>query len=35
MTTRPFTVRIAAIRLGDCYADMDIMCRPVDPKRLH
>ena len=26
---------IAAIRLGDCYAEMDLMFRPMDPKRLH
>lgn len=26
---------IAAIRLGDCYAEMDLVYRPMDPKRLH
>ena len=26
---------IAAVRLGDCYAEVDLMPRPVDPKRLH
>ena len=33
--TLPDPDHISAIRLGDCYAELDLMPRPVDPKKLH